>query len=258
MKVIILCGGQGTRLREETEFRPKPLVNVGGRAILWHIMKLYAHHGFRDFVLCLGYRGEMIKDYFLSYETRHNDFTICLGRQNHVTFHGAHEEQEFQVTLADTGLETMTGGRVKCVEKYIDGDTFMVTYGDGVADLDIRQLVDFHNSHGRLATVTAVRPTSRFGVLNVDHASKVLNFTEKPQVEGWVNTGFFVFNRRVFDYLGEDDCVLEREPLECLAHEGQLMAYLHSGFFFGMDTYRDYMHLNDLWASGEAPWKVWE
>lgn len=258
MRVVILCGGVGTRLREETEFRPKSLVDVGGHPILWHIMKLYALHGFRDFVVCLGYRGKMIKEYFLSYEAMNNDFTICLGRQNHVTYHSAHKEQDFHVTLAETGLQTMTGGRVKRVEKYINHDTFMVTYGDGVADLDIRGLVDFHYAHGRLATVTAVRRMSRFGLVELDDDGMVTRFVEKPQLRGWTSAGFFVFNRRVFNYLSGDDCVLEREPLERLAREGQLMAYRHSGFFFAMDTYREYKFLNDLWARGEAPWKVWE
>jgi glucose-1-phosphate cytidylyltransferase len=258
VKVVILCGGLGTRLREETEFRPKPLVDIGGRPILWHIMKIYAYNGFRDFVLCLGYRGDMIKEYFLNYEAMTNDFTICLGRQNHITYHGAHNEQDFHVTLVDTGLETMTGGRVKRVEKHIEGDNFIVTYGDGVANLDIRALVDFHHSHGRLATVTTVRPISRFGILDVEGNGRVLNFAEKPQLDGWASAGFFVFNRRVFDYLSVDDCVLEREPLERLAREGQLMAYRHTGFFFAMDTYREYKYLNELWASDQAPWKVWK
>lgn len=258
MKVVILCGGLGTRLREETEFRPKPLVNVGGRPILWHIMKLCAHFGYKDFVLCLGYRGNMIKEYFLNYEGMNNDFTICLGRQNHIAYHGAHKEQDFHVTLADTGLETMTGGRVKRVEKYIDGDAFIVTYGDGVADLDIRSLVDFHYAHGRLATVTTVRPTSRFGILNMDNNGEVLKFSEKPQLDGWASAGFFVFDRRVFDYLNGDDCILEGEPLGQLAQKRQLMAYCHNGFFFAMDTYREYKFLNDLWTSRGAPWKVWE
>jgi glucose-1-phosphate cytidylyltransferase len=257
IKVVILCGGLGTRLREETEYRPKPLVDIGGRPILWHIMKLYAHHGFRDFVLCLGYRGNMIKDYFLNYEAMNNDFTMCLGRQHGITYHDEHMEQDFHVTLAETGLETMTGGRVKRIEKYID-DIFLVTYGDGVADLNINALVDFHRSHKRLATVTTVHPISRYGVLDVDGDGKVLDFIEKPQLHGWINAGFFVFDRKVFDYLGGDDCFLEREPLERLARDGQLMAYRHSGFFFAMDTYREYEYLNQLWASGRAPWKVWE
>jgi len=258
MKVVILCGGRGMRLQEETEFRPKPLVPVGGRPILWHIMKTYAHCGFREFVLCLGYRGEMFKDYFLNYEAMSNDFTIRLGQRHSVAYDEAHSEQDFRITLADTGLETMTGGRIKKVEKYIDGDTFMVTYGDGVADIDIRALVEYHHQHGRLATLTAVHPFSRFGILTMDDNSSVLNFAEKPQVEEWVSAGFFVFNRRIFDYLTGDDCFLEREPLERLAHEGQLMAYKHSGFFYAMDTYRDYKFLNDMWDRGETPWKVWE
>jgi len=258
MQVVILCGGLGTRLREETEFRPKPLVEVGGRPILWHIMKLYAHHGFRDFVLCLGYRGQMIKEYFLNYEAMNNDFTICLGRQNRITYHDEHKEQDFHVTLADTGLETLTGGRVKQVEKYVEGDTFMVTYGDGVADVDLRAVVEFHRAHGRLATVTTVRPVSRFGVLEVGEGGEVTNFAEKPQLDGWVSAGFFIFDRKFFDYLEGDDCFFERAPLERLAGEGQLMAYRHDGFFFAMDTYREYEHLNQLWSGGDAPWKVWD
>jgi len=256
VKVVILCGGLGTRLREETEYRPKPMVEIGGRPILWHIMKLYAHRGFSDFVLCLGYRGNTIKDYFLNYEAMNNDFTICLGQQSKIQFNAAHEEQGFRVTLADTGLSTMTGGRVKRIQKYIDDDTFLLTYGDGVADLDISRLVEFHKSHGKLATVTAVTPSSRFGVLEMNKNS-VMRFLEKPRTEGYASAGFFVFNRRVFDYLGGDDCTLELEPLERLAREGQLMAYKHEGFFFAMDTYREYEYLNQLWNKGQAPWKVW-
>lgn len=181
MQVVILAGGLGTRLREETEFRPKPLVDVGGRPIIWHIMKTYAHYGFLDFIVCLGYKGNMIKEYFLNYEAMNNDFTICLGRQNQITYHEEHQEQDFKVTLAETGPDSMTGGRVKRVEKYITNDTFMVTYGDGVADIDIGALLDFHKSHGKLATVSTVRPISRYGILDVDNQGKVLEFTEKPQ-----------------------------------------------------------------------------
>lgn len=257
MKVVILCGGLGTRMREETEFRPKPLVDVGGRPILWHIMKIYAAAGFREFVLCLGYKGEMIKEYFLNYEAMNNDLTIALGRQNRIEYHGGHEEQDFQVTMADTGADTMTGGRLSRVRKYVDGDDFLLTYGDGVADLDVAKVLAFHRGHGRLATVTAVRPFSRFGMVDVAGDGVVRSFGEKPQIEGWANAGFFVFHRRVFDYLGGDDCVLEREPLEKLARDGELRAYQHHGFFFAMDTYREYKHLNELWAAGTAPWKVW-
>jgi glucose-1-phosphate cytidylyltransferase len=258
VKVVILAGGQGTRLREETEYRPKPLVEIGGRPILWHIMKLYAHYGFHDFVLCLGYRGHMIKQYFLDYEAMNNDFTMCLGQKNHIMYHGAHDEQDYHVTLADTGLDTMTGARVKRVERYVDGGTFMVTYGDGISDVNMRALLNFHHAHGRLATVTTVRPISRFGIVNVDADSRVLNFAEKPQVDGWASAGFFVFEREVLDYLGAaPDCVLEREPLEQLARVGQLVAYQHDGFFYAMDTYREYLYLKNLWNSGRAPWAVW-
>ncbi len=257
MKVVILCGGLGTRLREETEFRPKPLVEIGGRPVLWHIMKAYAHYGFQRFVLCLGYRGSMIKDYFLNYEAMNNDFTICLGQKSQILFDGSHQEQGFQVTLADTGLETMTGGRIKRIAKYVGEDTFMMTYGDGISDVDIGRLLGFHQSHGRLATVTTVRPVLRFGVVEIGEENRVLEFAEKPVSEGWINAGFFVFNSGIFDYLSGDNCILERGPLERLAREGQLAAYRHDGFFFAMDTYRDYQHLSQLWVSGKAPWKVW-
>ncbi len=258
MKVVIFCGGQGTRLREETEYRPKPLVDVGRKPILWHIMKSYAHHGFRDFVLCLGYRGRMIKEYFLDYEAMNNDFTIRLGGRHEVEYHGVHDEQDFRVTLADTGLDAMTGGRLARVRRYLDGDAFMATYGDGLADVDLRALLKFHHAHGKLATVTAVAPISRFGVLDLDADGRVCRFAEKPRTDGWASAGFFVFDRRVLDYLGGDDCVLEHEPLQRLAAEGQLVAYKHDGFFFAMDTYREYKMLNDLWDGGSAPWKVWE
>jgi len=257
VKTVILCGGQGTRLREETEFRPKPLVPVGEKPVLWHIMKIYSSAGFQDFVLCLGYRGNMIKEYFLNYEAMNNDFTICLGHKSHLDFNGEHKEQNFCVTLADTGQETMTGGRIKRIERYVDGDTFLVTYGDGVADVNIADLVAFHKSHGRIATVTTVRPPSRFGILETASDGKVLEFREKPQIDGWASAGFLVFERKLFRYLEADDCVLEREPLERLAAERQLMAYRHDGFFFAMDTYREYLYLNDLWKSGQAPWRVW-
>ncbi len=257
MKVVMLCGGIGTRLREETEFRPKPMVEIGGRPIMWHIMKLYAQYGFHEFVLCLGYRGNVIKEYFLNYEAMNNDFTICLGQQSQIQYKGSHTEQNFGVTLADTGLETMTGGRIKRIQKYIDEDTFMVTYGDGLADLDIGRLVEYHKSHGRMATVTTVRPVSRFGSVVLDEDNAVTQFTEKPRSDGWISAGFFVFERGVFDYLGGDDCILEREPLENLSADGQLKAFRHHGFFYAMDTYREYQYLNDQWTTGRAPWKLW-
>lgn len=245
-------------MQEETEFRPKPLVPIGGQPILWHIMKIYAYYGFHEFVLCLGYRGEMIRDYFLNYEGMSSDFTVRLGHNYSINYIDTHKEQDFIVSLAETGLETMTGGRIKRVEKYIDNDTFMVTYGDGVADIDIKALVEYHHQHGRLATLTAIHPTSRFGILTLDDESKVLQFAEKPQMtEEWVSAGFFIFNRGIFDYLKGDECVLEQEPLERLALDGELMAYKHYGFFYSMDTYRDYRYLNDLWDTKQTPWKKW-
>src|SRR5690242_4575507 len=238
MKVVVLCGGLGTRLREETEFRPKPLVEVGGRPILWHIMKIYAHHGFRDFVLCLGYKGNVIKEYFLNYEAMNNDFTICLGQTSQIRYHDQHTEQGFSVTLADTGQETMTGGRIRRIRKYIDEDTFLLTYGDGLSDVDIPSLLDFHKSHGKIATVTTVRPVSRFGMIELGAGDAVATFAEKPKTDGWMSTGFFVLNRKVFDFVGGDDCIFERETLSHLTGEGQLMAYRHEGFFYAMDTFR--------------------
>jgi glucose-1-phosphate cytidylyltransferase len=257
MKTMILCGGQGTRMREETEYRPKPLVEVGGRPILWHIMKIYAHYGFRDFVLCLGYRGSMIKEYFLQYEAMNNDFTVALGDHSRLTFHDAHEEQGLSVTLAETGLHTMTGGRVQRAARYLDDDTFLLTYGDGVANVNIAEVVDFHRRHGKLATLTAMRPSSRYGMIELDPNGRVQRFAEKPRQEGWASAGFFVLNRRVVDYLTGPECIFEREPLERLAAEQQLVAYQHDGFFYSMDTYREYQHLNQLWDSGQSPWKVW-
>ena len=258
MKTVILCGGLGTRLREETEYRPKPMVEIGGRPILWHIMKHYAHFGFHDFVLCLGYRGQIIKDYFLNYEMMNNDFTIHLGRQSQVSFNGAHLEQNFVVTLADTGQETMTSSRIKRIEKYLDGDTFLVTYGDGVANVNIAELMAFHKSHGKTATITTVHPRSRFGMLDTANNGQVLAFNEKPELTGWASAGFFVFERKLLEYIDDDSCSLESKPLERLAAEGQVMAYRHPGFFFAMDTYREYLFLNELWQSGKAPWMVWK
>ena len=258
MKVVVLCGGLGTRLREETEFRPKPMVEIGGRPILWHIMKMYAHYGMREFILCLGYRGNMIKDYFLNYEAMNNDFRISLGRKSHIEFMGAHQEQDFTVTLADTGLDTMTGGRLQRIARYVaDEDTFLLTYGDGLSDVNVENLIAFHKKHGKIATVTSVPPISRFGVLETDNHGQVLRFAEKPKANGLISAGFFVLNRRIFDYLTGPECILEREPLERLAREGQLMAYRHDGFFFAMDTFREYQYLNELWSSEKTPWKVW-
>ncbi len=259
MKIVILCGGKGTRLREESEYRPKPLVEIGGRPVLWHIMKLYAHYGLRDFVLCLGYKGNMIKEYFLNYDALNNDATIRLGQKEQITYHGIHEETDFRVTLADTGADTLTGGRVKKIEKYLDDDLFLVTYGDGVSDVDIAKLLAFHRAHGKLATITTVRPVSRFGILEFGEGDRVASFAEKPQTDGWASAGFFIFHKKVLDYLDVSDaCALEEEPLKRLARDGQLMAYRHDGFFYAMDTYREYLHLNELWDHKQAPWAVWD
>ncbi len=256
-KVVILCGGLGMRLREETEYRPKPLVEVGGKPLLWHIMKTYAHYGFKDFILCLGYRGNMIKDYFLNYESMVNDFTVVLGNgRTAIQYHNEHDEKDFVVSLLDTGLETLTGGRIKRIEPYIEGDTFLMTYGDGLSDLNVLDLVNFHHSQGKVATVTAIQPTSRFGVLDLREDGTVAGFCEKPQDTQWISGGFFVFHRKVFDYL-EDDGPLEKAPLGKLARDGQLVAYPHTGFWYAMDTYRDFLYLNELWNQGKAPWCVW-
>ena len=257
MQVVILCGGQGSRMREETEYRPKPMVEVGGRPLVWHIMRLFGHHGIRNFVLCLGYKGSVIRNYFLNYDAMTRDCTVSVGGQGRTRCHDAADPFDFEVTLTDTGLETNTGGRVKRAEHLVTGDTFMVTYGDGLANVDIPRLLAFHRAHGRLATVTTVQPASRFGVATIDDRSVVTSFAEKPRVEGWVSAGFFVFNRRIFDYLDGDRQMLEEKPLERLAAEGQLMAYKHDGFFFAVDTYRDFLQVNDMWRRGDAPWKAW-
>jgi glucose-1-phosphate cytidylyltransferase len=259
MKVVILCGGKGTRLREETEYRPKPLVPIGGKPVLWHIMKTFAHYGQTDFLCCLGYRGEMIRDYFLNYEAMNNDCTIGLGRKNDVVYHGTLRERSFKVTLVDTGDENMTGSRIKQVQKYIDDDIFLATYGDGLANINIRKLLAFHRSHGRLATVTTVNPASRFALLHFDENGVVQKFIEKPKMHSWISVGYFVFDRRVFDYLKTDPkCALENDSLERLTEEKQLMAFKHEGFFYSMDTYRDYVLLNNLWRKRRAPWAIWD
>jgi glucose-1-phosphate cytidylyltransferase len=258
MKTVILCGGHGTRLREETEFRPKPLVEVGPRPILWHIMKHYQHFGFADFVLCLGYRGAMIKDYFLNYEALANDFTIRLGQPNAVDFHGAHDEGNFSVTCAETGLKTMTGGRLKRIKRFLTpGEPFFLTYGDGLSDVDIQKTLEFHRAHGKMATMTIVRAPSRFGVVEVENDARVSRFVEKPLQDSYVNAGFFVLQPEVLDLIEGDETVWEREPLEQLAARGELLAYRHDGVFLAVDTYREYLLLNQAWKSGDVPWKVW-
>lgn len=258
-KVVILCGGRGSRLREETEIRPKPLIEIGQRPILWHIMKTYAHYGFNDFVLCLGYKGDLIKEYFLNYEAMNNDFTVKLGQPDSIRLHGNHLENGWTVTLVDTGRKTQTGARIKRAQKYVDTENFMVTYGDGVGNIDISKLYEYHLKHKKIGTVTGVHPASRFGELILT-GNHVVEFNEKPQTRaGFINGGFFVFNKKFFDYLRSDeDCHLELEPIEGLAAKKQLSAYLHDGFWQCMDTQRELDILNDLWAAGNAPWAVWD
>lgn len=259
MKLVILCGGLGTRLREETEYRPKPMVNIGHRPILWHIMKMYARYGYTDFVLALGYKAEMIKQYFYHYELMNNDVTLELGTPQELCIHQGHDEIGWRITLADTGEKALKGARLKRVEKYIDSDTFMVTYGDGLANVDINALIDFHKSHGKLGTVTGISLSSRFGELKIK-SNQVKAFNEKPQESGGlINGGFFVLNRGFFDYLSnDDDCDLEVGAMEAIASMGQLMVYKHRGFWACMDTVRDMEYLNKLWAEDRAEWKVWD
>ena len=256
MKVVILAGGFGTRLAEETEVRPKPMIEIGGRPILWHIMKIYASQGFNEFFVALGYKGEIIKRYFLDYYSLCGNMTVNLA--NGKAEISENEQMEnWTVNLIDTGQNSMTGGRIKRLQPYLKDETFMVTYGDGVADVDLNKLIEFHRSHGKTATVTAVRPPARFGELLFNEDSTV-SFSEKPQTHaGWINGGFLVFEPKIFDYLSGDDSVLEIQVLEHLANEKQLVAYRHDSFWQCMDTLRDKRQLETAWESGDAPWKVW-
>jgi glucose-1-phosphate cytidylyltransferase len=253
MMVVILAGGRGTRLSEETQSRPKPMVEIGGRPMLWHLMSFFASHGPRDFLVACGYRGDMIKEYFRNIVIHESDFIVDLS--DGATKILNRSRLDWRVGMVDTGLDTMTGGRVRRLRDHIGEQRFMCTYGDGLSDVDLAALLAFHERHGRLATVTAVRPPARFGGLSLD-GDAVREFTEKPQAEGgWINGGFFVFEPKVFDYLTGDDSILEREPLEQLARDGQLMAFKHPGFFQPMDTVRERALLEHLWATGAAPWK---
>lgn len=260
MKAVILCGGQGTRIRDASEVLPKPMLPIGNRPILWHIMKGYAQHGVREFVLCLGYKGSVIREFFLNYRAMTTDVTVTLGRHDRIEFHGQHGEEDWKVTLAETGEATMTGGRVAAVRRYVEGDDlFCLTYGDGVSDLDVAGSIEAHRRHGKVATVAAVRPPGRFGEMRLDGA-RVTEFNEKPNAsEGFINGGFFVLDaRRIWPYIGDDArTVLEQEPLRKLARDGELVAFPHTGFWQPMDTAREYGLLNDLWTRGVAPWKTW-
>lgn len=255
MKTVILAGGLGSRLAEETHLRPKPMVEIGNRPILWHIMNIYAAHGFKEFVVALGYKGEQIKEYFHDFYALDNDLTVDL-RSGQTQVHDG-QQPDWTVHLVNTGRNTMTGGRVRRLAKWVQDGTFMLTYGDGVGSINVAELVAFHRSHGKLATITAVRPPSRYGAL-VFEGDRVLQFSEKPQTgEGWINGGFFVLEPGVIDFIDGDETIFEREPLERIARAGQLMAFRHDGFWQPMDTVREKQLLHDLWESGRAPWKIW-
>lgn len=258
MKVVIFAGGLGTRIAEETDTRPKPMVEIGGKPILWHIMKIYSHYGFNEFIICLGYKGFLIKEYFMQYYLHNSDITIELG-SNKLDVHYTNAES-FKVTLVDTGLNTKTAGRLQRIRKYVEGEDFMLTYGDGVANVNLPELLDFHKTHGKIATVTAIQPEARFGGLEITDQGIVSNFKEKPKGDGkWINGGFFVLKPEVFDYLGGnmDDIMWEDNPLEELARKQQLMAYKHHGFWKCMDAMRDKLELEALWQTNKAQWKIW-
>lgn len=256
MKVVILAGGLGTRLSEETLVKPKPMVEIGDMPILWHIMKIYSSHGFNDFIICLGYKGYMIKEYFANYFLHKSDVTINL-KENSVKVHDSFAEP-WNITLVDTGMETMTGGRIRRVKNHIGNETFLLTYGDGVSDVNIQASVDFHRSHGKLCTVTAVQPSGRFGAINLSHDHQVSSFTEKPKGDGaWINGGFFVCEPGVIDYIAADATIWEKEPMESIAADGQMMSFMHEGFWKPMDTLRDKAELEKDWQSGHAHWKTW-
>jgi glucose-1-phosphate cytidylyltransferase len=259
MEIVLLAGGLGTRIREETEIRPKPMIEIGGEPLLWHLINYFKHFNHKDFIICAGYKKNVIQDYFFNFEHNHSDFTKNFGenKKNSITYHKTVQD-EWNVTIADTGALTPTGGRLKKIEKYIKNDIFLATYGDGLADIDISVLLEFHHSHGKIATVTAVKPNSRFGLLDIDAETfSVKSFKEKTSDgESWINAGFFVFNREIFDFL-EEDSILEHVPLESLAKANQLVAFKHEGFWQPMDTFREWKILNELWEGGKAPWKKW-
>jgi len=256
MKTLILAGGFGTRISEETSIKPKPMVEIGGMPIIWHIMKLYSNYNFNDFVILLGYKGYVIKEYFSNYFLHQSDVTIDLA-SNTMDVHN-NTSEPWKVTLLETGINTMTGGRIKRAKDYIGNEPFLLTYGDGVADVDLAEVMKFHKSHGKLITMTSVQPAGRFGALDIDVSNKVSNFIEKPKGEGkWINGGFFICQPEVLDYIDDDTTIFERNPLEKLAAEGELYTYKHHGFWQCMDTLRDRNYLNELWDSNKAPWKIW-
>lgn len=255
MKTVILCGGKGTRMREETEFRPKPLVHIGERPILWHIMKTYSHFGFHDFILCVGYKGDMIKRYFMEMYWQNNDFTVRTGPNAGIEYLTRRDES-WNVTIVDTGLESQTGRRIRQIAPYIDGDEFMLTYGDGLSNVDIPKIIKTHRESGRIATLTGVNPTSPFGVVQMQNGL-VTGFKEKPVLEDIINGGYMVLNRKVFEYIPESNCAFEQEPLHGLAQDGEISVYKHNGFWTAIDTGKDIERVNAMWNAGEAPWKIW-
>jgi glucose-1-phosphate cytidylyltransferase len=255
MKVVILCGGKGSRLREETEFKPKPMITIGEKPILWHIMKMYSTYGFNDFILCLGYKQHIIREYFLNYEYMNNDFTLSLNSRKKIVCHNNHNE-DWNVKLVDTGLATKKGARIKKVEPYIKEDKFMLAYGDGLGNIKINKLIDYHLEQRKIATFTGVHPISRFATVVTDEKGEIAEWSEKKTLEGYINAGYFVLEREIFDYLN-GDCELEEEPMEQIAHKKQLAMYKHDDFWHCMDTYRDYVFLQGLWEKGNALWKVW-
>jgi len=260
MKVVILCGGQGTRLREETEYRPKPMVPIGRNPILWHIMKTYAHYGHKEFIICLGYKGEMIKEYFRNYLWNTCDVTFALGQDRKLIFHDHHNEEDWTVTLADTGEDSKTAYRVKLVQQYIpQGESFLLTYGDGLGTIDVNASIEAHQKAGKVCTISAVHPAGRFGTLRIADQGKIHLFSEKPQFEeAYVNGGYMVCDHRMFGYLPDDpQMMLERKPMDDLARDGELHAFRHEGFWQPMDTYQEMQYLNKLWADDKAPWKIW-
>lgn len=257
MKVVLLAGGLGTRLSEETVLKPKPMVEIGGMPILWHIMKIYSAHGFNDFIICLGYKGYVIKEYFANYFLHKSDVTIDLA-DNSIKVHDSQAEP-WKITLIDTGNDSMTGGRIKRIQPFVNNETFMLTYGDGVGNIDVRKLVDFHKKHSKLCTVTSVQPSGRFGLLNIDEHNEVHSFFEKPKGDGsWINGGYFVCEPQIFDYIKDgDSTVWEKSPMEEIAHHGQMNAFKHGGFWRPMDTLKDKNDLNEMWDKDIAPWKIW-
>lgn len=257
MKVVILAGGLGTRLSEETDIRPKPMVEIGGKPILWHIMKIYSHFGYNEFIVCLGYKGHIVKEYFANFFLHHSDVTVDVSNGK-LTMHKTGKEN-WKITLVDTGKDSMTGGRVKRIKEFVNNKPFMLTYGDGVSNVNIKKLVDFHKQNKKLVTVTAVQPDSRFGVLDINETNQVRSFMEKPKGEaGWINGGFFVCEPGIFKYLKDDSTIWERDPLEKISKAGQLIAFKHRGFWKPMDTLKDKQDLNKVWDNGTAEWKLWK